>query len=262
MIKKLTITDPNDTPINYINEIDWLRNNVITFKHGLNLIIGENGTGKTTLLSMIAMTMHCYQGGNIRITKKSIKDLVKCSDNKYIGYNGYEIEHDNSLCYYLKYGKSVGMNYSLIDDDFFEEGLKSIILHGSDGELSMNKIVDLDTQIKSTSYNINNILEDMDKRYINYNALVQSSFMIATEKLRKNTKTTECKTILLDEPDGSMSIINQEILWKYLLQMSSNIQLITTSHSVIPLGYKNINIIETSKDYYKNIQRILKFKEE
>ena len=54
MVTKVIIKDNKRTPFRYISELDNFANGkTYEFKAGVNVIVGENGCGKTTLLNLI-----------------------------------------------------------------------------------------------------------------------------------------------------------------------------------------------------------------
>lgn len=54
MIKCIDFSDIKTAPIGYLGDIDFFNNNKsVTFKSGINIIVGLNGCGKTTLLNLI-----------------------------------------------------------------------------------------------------------------------------------------------------------------------------------------------------------------
>ena len=54
MVTKVYIKDNSNSPVRYISELDNFKNGTqYTFKEGVNVIVGENGCGKTTLLNLI-----------------------------------------------------------------------------------------------------------------------------------------------------------------------------------------------------------------
>lgn len=60
MIKRIDFTNINNSPISYLNDIDFFnKNKSISFKSGINVVVGLNGCGKTTLLNLIRRYTLC-----------------------------------------------------------------------------------------------------------------------------------------------------------------------------------------------------------
>ena len=56
----------------YINELPLLKDKEsMTFKEGLNVIFAFNGSGKTTIIEMLAKATHSREWGYSCITRKS-----------------------------------------------------------------------------------------------------------------------------------------------------------------------------------------------
>ena len=54
MITEVYIRDNKNTPITYLSKLDNFKNGTkYEFKEGVNVIVGENGCGKTTLLNLM-----------------------------------------------------------------------------------------------------------------------------------------------------------------------------------------------------------------
>lgn len=54
MVTEVYIRDNENTPMTYLSSLDNFKNGTkYEFKEGVNVIVGENGCGKTTLLNLI-----------------------------------------------------------------------------------------------------------------------------------------------------------------------------------------------------------------
>ena len=97
MIYKLTITDPKHTPVPHWPKVKFLKTvDVIEFKPGLNIIYGGNGTGKSTLLSALAILTHSWQTNWPRVTKDSISLFNRpngLADGMLLSHDGQPVRY-------------------------------------------------------------------------------------------------------------------------------------------------------------------------
>lgn len=75
MITKLKITDNANTPLSYLPDV-FENGFEVEFKSGVNIIVGENGCGKTTLMNLLKI----YESRRIYQTKihHNIQWWCKC----------------------------------------------------------------------------------------------------------------------------------------------------------------------------------------
>lgn len=246
------------------------------FTDGLNLIIGPNGCGKSTLLNIIAGKMsinsvdQCYQLPcrsteflgflNRERENKLYEDYLK---GEYICGTGYHInvniEYENVLTYYLNkkcfdakkafsYSMAFGKTASLV----YKSGLEAIgnnMIKLSNGQMSINKMMTfLDVSSSKTKFS---------KGYFS-SISVNSPNSIAVDLMidwQKRFKTKDSKpTLLIDEIDEGMDLINQVIFFQNLLpKLLEKYQVIMVSHSAYILKFLNdesTNVISffTNKD--------------
>lgn len=114
MIRRIDFSDIKNTPIGYLGGIDFFsKNKSITFKSGVNVIVGLNGCGKTTLLNLIRRYTLCLSNmtstcpsGNMEFKLLFSDDDKICDGIKVISdYQGvvfnmldYEVLERESNC--------------------------------------------------------------------------------------------------------------------------------------------------------------------
>lgn len=237
----------------YAKDIKFL-NRKIKFKLGLNVIIGANGTGKTTLINTLAKLFFAYQQGYSKFNGLGdFSDLFKTFD-KELSFSDL-IEHNGSP---LLFNRRFDTGY--FDDNNFQDSFDSIMSQNrtSSGELQLSeysKVVSNFKQLKS----FNKLIEDFSKRVNDY----YTDRIIIWKKWLDVGKVSDEKiiTILLDEPTSNMDILRKFEFWNVIkTQPKDHIQLIITTHDVTPFLISDIkmNIIETEKDYTNKIKESLK----
>lgn len=252
MIGKLTITDMEDLPLGWWSEVKWLRkNSEFKFEPGLNIIFGKNATGKSTLLQLLAMTFHCYDGGYPKVTQSSIAEIMGGlldQERK----KGYSVEHDGNLVFYINPDMEVGLKGGSFDNDFMAEGVQNLFNRNrSQGERSLGKMT--------------KIFEDMDKQddviYTFHEDCVND---VWAKKLQhglhilKNPTigNTGRKTILIDEPERSMDFENEIKFWGFIKRMAERDQVIVATHSPFAL-YTDANFIQTTYGYITRSKKLI-----
>jgi predicted ATPase len=248
MISKVVFSNLNDTPISYIKNVEAISSlKEINFSPGLNIIFGKNGSGKSTIIALLAKMLHCLQGGVSKITQRSISDVFSLFEKMY---SGVDILHDGQCVYHYNPSVNVGCIGGSFDDDFFEEGLNSMFIKGSSGQLAIHEIGKIFSQSKKSE---NKPVFSMQKDKVN------SSWSKRIEQIEDFLKPKIEKskvTYLLDEPDRSMDIPTQKKFWELMGSMS-RYQVIIATHSVFSLNVKDANYVELSPGYLEECRKCL-----
>ena len=85
MIKSIKFSDIKNSPIGYLEDIDFFnKNKSVTFKSGINIIVGLNGCGKTTLLNLIRRYTLCLTNMTSTCPSNNLEfiKLLFSKDNK------------------------------------------------------------------------------------------------------------------------------------------------------------------------------------
>lgn len=251
MIAKINITDPKDIPIRWWAKNDCLKNiKEISFTPGLNIIWGKNGSGKSSVLKLIARMLHAEQGGISTITRSSIFDSIH--KNKEI-YKGIQISHDGQAIMFYDPSHKVGVIGGSFDDDFFEAGLNSIFEKGSSGEIVAHHVSNIFTSTRDKKriqpeYRVN-------KKHVN--SVWKNWLEQIQEFFKPNIELADKVTVILDEPDRSLDIPNQSIIWKSLSspKLLERVQLIIASHSTFAVDVSGANYIEFTPNYLEECRK-------
>lgn len=95
MIKRIDFSNIKNAPIGYLGDIDFFnKNKSVTFKSGINVIVGLNGCGKTTLLNLIRRYTLCLTNMTSTCPSNNLEfiNLLFSNDNKL--WDGVKIISD------------------------------------------------------------------------------------------------------------------------------------------------------------------------
>ena len=265
MIKRIDFTDINNTPISYLGDIDFFnKNKSVSFKSGVNIIVGLNGCGKTTLLNLIRRYTLCLNSitstcpsGNLEfeslLTKRFNSDDI-CDGIKIISdYQGVVFNMlDNSVLSQRDNALSSHNNFQ----SYFN------MLHCSTGE----GVVEALTNLFKTMFDSKTILEFPinELRYISDSDILphQNKAKQLLKYYKENSFTYDDPkdfefTVLMDEPDRNVDINRLKEIYGVLNRRKEQTQIIAVIHNPI-LIYKlskleDINFIEMTDGYVQDV---------
>lgn len=238
------------------------KNNVkYEFTNGLNIIIGPNGCGKTTLIDILAKKMSIVNPEDV--FQKILKNLstfynFKNSEKKgiyedyikktYVG-GGHSLdvnmEYSNVLTYLLnrksfdhkkEFDKLIatGASKSSFGASAIESLRKSQISY-SNGESSVSKImqfIDLSSSKCKFTY------EMMKSRDTDFGILSEKTYKLM-EDWQNRHASDQKPTILIDEMDEGMDFFNQIIYWEEVIpKLVEKYQVIMVTHSLMAFSDK------------------------
>lgn len=244
MISKITINDPTALPISWWTKAPCLKDiKEITFKPGLNVLWGKNGSGKSSVLRLIAKMFHAEAGRFSFITGSSTHDILPFKSSKNPNpaerlFGSVTIAHDGQGVMYFDPDHRPGLIGGMagFDDHFMTEGIQSIFMKGSSGELGLNNMIKLLEGMKSGDKIVPKWERKPNQDVLNF---------------FKPSIPDGPPTFLLDEPDRSVDIPSQFGLWKFLQNAAEKkgVQIIVASHSVFATSVNCANYIEFTNGY-------------
>jgi energy-coupling factor transporter ATP-binding protein EcfA2 len=257
MITQLTIRNPllAPNPVLYWPDVAWLkRRRKIKFGPGLNIIYGKNGSGKSTLIKALAALTHTLDTNWPAVTRDSISMFSRASmkSSKVYLTDGLLLEHDGAPAKYLgtdaldvaPSGSAASQSVVRLKISIDLEGRS--IRRMSQGQMHMAELIRF---LRTDPERVRYCVSERKMRGKDFKAIYET----ATESLKNKPShppKNRRKVILLDEVDRSMDLINQELVWNELKDLSRTHQIIVASHSVLALNIPGATYIETSKGKY------------
>lgn len=254
MIRSVDIKDPSNTPLKWLPKVPVLaKPRKFEFTPGLNILWGKNGSGKSTVISLMASLFHCAQGGVPRTTASSVGDLFGFnSDKDAERLAAVQADHDGQGVCLFDPGLAVGLIGGGFDYDFMTEGVMNATMRGSAGETTLSRSMKVLKVIETNK--APEVVFGMDADAVNS---LWAPRVKAVEKFLKGSGEKGPLTILMDEPERSLDIIHQAGMWRMLRDYSAKIQFIVASHSLYALNLPKANYIELTPGYLEASKRCL-----
>lgn len=242
MITEVYIKNNKNAPIRYLCDLENFKNGTrYTFKEGVNIIVGENGCGKTTLLNLIRHYLivgktECDKGmfnGNINRLMCALEN-TKMFDGVDV-YADYE-RNTFRLCHTNEISNSGAMKDLNSFSTFVSQKTAST------GEGVSIALTSLFNMMFSKGAKLKFDYTQFDKLYPIYTKYVSK------HKIKGNEWT-----ILMDEPDRNLDINRIDEIKKVLSFHKEQTQIIAVVHNPLLIysltKNKEINFIEMTEGY-------------
>lgn len=253
MVTKVVINDNKNTPIKYLPELRAFKNGkTYEFKPGVNIIVGRNGCGKTTLLNLIRKYLlvdlsECSAGqfnSNINELFPSLIDHSRVLDGAevYADYrrNTFRMCHAGER----KLNDEIFADEHSINEFFGQKW-------ASTGEGVLRSLESLFARMFSKGANLSFDYTQFKGIYKPYMKYIHDHVIDGDEW-----------TILMDEPDRNLDIENIGQIRGILGVHKPRTQIIAVVHNplLICALSKNpeVNFIEMTRGYVNNIKKLVK----
>lgn len=237
---------------------------------GINVFIGENGTGKTHLLkSMYAILA---DNNSKKITKERLEDYFGIKDQNFDS-NSIIIEKTNSISVFipakdmLTHAKGlIEMSKKYQKEMPFDKSILDIIEKAKQWKL--DKVPEIGKNILPKLEKIMDgkvILED-DTFYIQKNNGKKVDFIVEAEGYKKigvlwqlimNENICPGSVLIWDEPEANLNPKNLKCIAEVLIELSNNnVQIFIATHNYYLAKYLEILIEETENIKFNSLYKI------
>lgn len=256
MIYKVKIKDNKNAPIHYLSDLDNFQNGKqYVFTPGVNLIVGENGCGKTTLMKLLQAYLLI---GQQQCEEKNVRKLFedyKLKDGEML--DGIDVYADYMtnifrMAHPEEYKGETGIGLQ----NFENFGTLGMIMNSSTGEGVTTAITNLWKLMFSNKASLSfpkldGWLKEKYSAYLDY----------VREHRIKPTEEEKEVTILLDEPDRNLSLDNIKEIQGILSFHKPHTQIIAVIHNPLLIynlsKIEGINIIEMTEGYVDKVKRMV-----
>lgn len=253
MVTKVVITNNENTPIGYLSKLRAFKNGkTYEFKPGVNIIVGKNGCGKTTLMNLIKKYLlvdfsECSAG----YWNCNINDLFSGFGENKLMFDGVDVYADYRRNTFRLCHKGERKD----NDEIFENSLSTNEFLGqiwsSTGQGVLQSINTLFEHMFGKNANLTYDYTQLGEIYPQYMKYIHDHLIDGDEW-----------TVLMDEPDRNLDIENVCQIRGILDIHKPHTQIIAVVHNplLICALSKNpdVNFIEMTRGYINKIKKQVK----
>lgn len=264
MIASVEIKDNKRTSCGYMSDIEALANGkVYTFKKGVNVIVGKNGCGKTTLLETIYDFMLCHRSVSSEAPKKALDfphifPISLGEDNRLL--DGVKVKADYR-----------GKVYRLLCDNELQSSLVCDDIQSIAMRMDMSASSTGEKMLTALDYTIGALFDKKDNHKFPIEELVKMreganrTWAERLDNLFAYYKENRIEvsdgdfefTALMDEPDRNLDMDNIRSIYKLLSKHKKGVQIIAVIHNPMLIyklsKCKHVNFVEMTEGYVQSI---------
>jgi len=246
MVQKVVIRDNTKSPVHYLPELKAFKNgSEYEFKPGVNIIVGKNGCGKTTLMKLIESYLIVdKQECDLGMFNSTLNRLWGIDKNLPDGIDVFADYELNTfrLCHANeKHNDEVLSNTNAFSEYYTQQ-------HSSTGEGVVVALSAMFKRMFSENAKLKFNYDKIGEQREDYGAYIKQHKVAGDEW-----------TILMDEPDRNLDIENIGQIKGVLSFHKPQTQIICVVHNplLIYALSKNpeVNIIEMTRGYVNNIKK-------
>lgn len=253
MVYKVVIKDNKNSPIRYLPDLnDFQNGREYIFKPGVNIIVGENGCGKTTLMNIIKKyLMVDYTDCDKGEYRCNINSLYEDTLNKRCLLDGVDVYADYQRnTFRLSHAGEKEKDQAV--KTFEDFGAMFSQKHSSTGESVLVAINSLFSHMFSKKAQLT----------YNYSQFKESDPLYWEYVKSHQQEGSDEWTILMDEPDRNLDIENINQIKGILSFHKPQTQMIAVIHNPLLIcslsKKKDINIIEMTEGYVDKVNQLVR----